>query len=204
MTAVKFCGFRDSADVKDAIRLGCDFVGLNFVPSSPRCVTVERAQSIAREHQKETAFVGVFMNADAREVTDTLAHVELDYVQFHGDESAAYCGSFAKPYIKALNVDATFDFYKASRKFPDAFAFLLDSAGKGGGSGRTFAWQKYPRNTTQKIFLAGGLNPDNVAAAIELAAPWGVDVASGIECGNRAKSVTRMSRFMAEVRRVSA
>ncbi|MYD43752.1 MAG: phosphoribosylanthranilate isomerase [Gammaproteobacteria bacterium] len=204
MTMTKLCGFRTQETVRHAVELQCDFIGLNFVPTSPRFVTLENAAAIVRQNRNETAFVGVFMDQAEEDIRSTLQRVKLDYLQFHGNETASFCDGFDKPYIRALNVSESFDFPTIAEQYPNAYAFLLDAAGKGGGSGETFNWHRFPKATSKRVILAGGLRPDNVGEAIRTTNPWGVDVASGIENTNHTKNLALMTQFMQEVRRVSA
>ena len=105
--------------------------------------------------------------------------------------------------MKTINVSESFDFARERERFPHVFAFLLDApVREGGGTGTTFDWIRFPRDQECKVFLAGGLNPENVADAIRETRPWAVDVASGIEAEDRSKSRTRMVNFMQEVRSV--
>ena len=201
MTLVKFCGLRTVEDTAAAIATGCDLIGLNFVPSSKRYLSIESAIEIVRAHKNRTTFVGVFMNATRKEINAVLHAVNLDFLQLHGAESAEFCASFKLPYIKSLQVDSAFDFNSCCARYPDAFAFLLDSPSEqGGGSGETFDWSVVPRETSIKVILAGGLSPDNVEEAIATTQPWAVDAASGIEGDDGFKDNGLMVRFMNAVK----
>lgn len=205
MTAVKFCGLRNELDVEVAVRVGCDMVGLNFVPHSPRLVDIARASKIAASFGSKTLFVGVFKDQTDSEVRGVLDRVALDFLQFSGDETPEFCDSFDMPYLKGMHVTESFDFERARERFPSAFAYLLDSWSElGGGSGKTFDWTRFPSHSDVKVILAGGLNPNNVADAVAQTHPWGVDVASGIENDDHSKNRQMMVRFMQGVRNVSA
>ncbi len=204
MTAVKFCGLRSNADVDAAIHVGCDLIGLNFVTRSPRFIDVATATEVVSTYGSKMLFVGVFKDPSEAEVRAVIDVIALDFLQFSGDESSDFCDSFELPYLKALHVGESFDFEQQRERFPSAFAYLLDSVSElGGGSGERFDWERFPSATDAKVFLAGGLNPDNVANAISQTKPWGVDVASGIEEDNHAKSRNLMTRFIQGVRSVS-
>ncbi len=205
MTAVKFCGIRSASDVEAAVHVGCDLVGINFVPKSPRFVDTEVASKIVTSYGSKMLFVGVFKDPSETEVRDTLDSLALDFLQFSGDEPADFCDSFGWPYIKGMHVTDKFDFERECALFPNAFAYLLDSVSElGGGSGTTFDWNQFPRSAQAKVVLAGGLNPNNVADAIHKTRPWGVDVASGIENDDHSKNRELMVRFMQGVRNVEA
>ena len=205
MTAVKFCGLRSESDVDSAIHAGCDLIGLNFVPRSPRLVDTKIASEIVASFGSKMLFVGVFKDPTESEVFDILDGVALDFLQFSGGESADFCDVFEFPYIKVMHVTESFNFEKERSRFPDAFAYLLDSNSElGGGSGKTFDWQQFPKSPDAKVILAGGLTPNNVATAIHETHPWGVDVASGIENEDHSKNRDQMVRFLQEVRNVAA
>ena len=205
MTAVKFCGLRIETEVESAIRVGCDLVGLNFVPNSPRVIDPTTAAELVATFGSKMVFTGVFKDPSETEVGDVLEAVTLDFLQFSGTESATFCDSFNMPYLKSIHVDEAFDFERERDLHPNAFAYLLDSMSElGGGSGRKFDWGQFPIDTDVKVILAGGLQPNNVAAAIEQTRPWGVDVASGIENDDYSKNRELMVQFMHGVRNVPA
>ena len=205
MTAVKFCGLRSKVDVDAAIRVGCDLIGLNFVSESPRVVETAAASEIVALYGSKMLFAGVFKDPSESEVSQVLDAVALDFLQFSGRETAAFCDSFDIPYLKVAHVAESFDFERERDRYPNAFAYLLDSISElGGGSGRTFDWAHFPVDSDSKVILAGGLSPNNVATAIEQTRPWGVDVASGIENDDRSKNRELMVQFMQGVRNVSA
>lgn len=205
MTVVKFCGLRTESEVDAAIHVGCDLVGLNFVPRSPRLINTLIASEIVANFGTKMLFVGVFKDPDESEVRGVLEGVALDFLQFSGDETADFCAAFEFPYIKVMHVTDSFDFEKERSRFAGAFAYLLDSMSElGGGSGKTFDWEQFPRSTGAKVILAGGLTPNNVATAIHQTRPWGVDVASGIENEDHSKNREQMVRFMQGVRNVAA
>lgn len=205
MTAVKFCGLRSATDVDAAIHVGCDLIGLNFVPQSPRFVDTEVASKIVTSYGSKMLFVGVFKDPSEAEVRDILDSMALDFLQFSGVESVEFCDSFDWPYIKGMHVAESFNFDSERARYPNAFAYLLDSASElGGGSGTAFDWGRFPRGVQAKVILAGGLNPNNVADAIDQTSPWGVDVASGIENDDHFKNREKMVRFLQGVRHAAA
>ena len=139
----------------------------------------------------------------ARLVKQVLESVEIDLLQFHGTESAEFCESFNKPYIKALGIDGVENISGLMAKYDSARSILLDShgAGKAGGTGEVFDWLSIPENQRQKIILAGGLTPDNIAEAIKQVRPYAVDLSSGVESAPGIKDSELMVRLMSEVKR---
>lgn len=196
---VKICGVTTPEDALLAAAVGADAVGLNFYPPSPRAIDLVAAAAIADVLPPFVARVGVFVDPDARYTKAAIAAGHLDYLQFHGNEPAAFCSGFGVPYIKAAGVGAGFDFDALRRCHPKAGAFLLDAFDplRIGGTGRAFDWSVWPRSDCPLI-LAGGLDADNVAAAIAATRPFAVDVASGVEGAAKGrKDPQRMARFMA-------
>ena len=129
----------------------------------------------------EVQRIGLFVDASAERVRQVLATVELDMLQFHGDESPVYCEQFEMPYIKVLGVNEETDFPAFEADFASAWALLLDTHDPQmkGGTGRRFDWTLWPTDSTSRLVLAGGLNAENVGAAVEQTRPFGVDVAGG-------------------------
>lgn len=196
---VKFCGLTRPADVRHACALGVDAVGFVFVPGSPRTVSAAQAAELCAARSPLTAAVGLFMDPEIEQVETVLAHVPLNWLQFHGSESPEFCARFGRPWIKALPMaspgQVQYD------RWSDADALLLDAhaAGQSGGSGKSFDWSSavFPE---RPWILAGGLSPENVEEAIAVAAPPAVDVSSGIEEAPGIKSFEKMSTFMEKVR----
>jgi phosphoribosylanthranilate isomerase len=196
VTQVKICGVTRPDDAAVAAALGARFVGLNFWPGSRRHVTVERAVAIAAAVPAGVDKVGVFVDAPAREIEETIARVGLDWVQLHGAEEPAFCGRFAARAIRAVRVAAAADL-DALERYPTAL-FLLDAPSP--GAGRTFDWTLAcaARERGKPFFLAGGLTPENVAAAVRAVRPFGVDVASGVESAPGIKDPEKMRTFIDE------
>ena len=200
---IKICGVTTTEDARLAVAAGADAVGLNFHPRSPRYLTLTDAAAVVRALPPFVAPVAVFVDPPPELVTAVLATLPGVVLQFHGDESAAFCRGFGAPYIKAARVRPDFRFGAFSRRFPDAAALLLDAwaTTAAGGTGTTFDWRLWPRSR-RPLILAGGLRPDNVAAAIAATRPYAVDVASGVEGDARGrKARAKVERFVAEARR---
>lgn len=205
MIRVKICGVTNAADARAAWQAGADALGLNFYDRSPRCVSVADAAAIRGELPGNVEAVGVFVNRPEAEVAATCASLRLDAAQLHGDESPDEVARLSRKVkvIKAFRVDS--DFALASiERYAEAFAFLLDASqtGQYGGTGHTIDWALARRAAaSHRIILAGGLKPENVAAAIRIVQPYAVDVASGVESKPGKKDHARVREFIAEVRR---
>lgn len=195
---VKICGITNCEDAIEAVAAGADALGLVFYRKSPRAVSVEQAAAIANAVSPFVTLVGLFVNAGAAEVEEVLAQVPLNLLQFHGDESAAYCEQFRRPYIKALRMKDGLDVPAAMAEHPRARGFLLDAYRPGvpGGTGESFDWQRVPQNSGQQIILAGGLHPGNVAEAIRVAGPQAVDVSGGVEAEPGRKDPQKVAAFI--------
>jgi phosphoribosylanthranilate isomerase len=202
VTAVKICGITRVEDAETAARLGAHALGFVFYAPSPRHVEVARAAEIVNALPPFVTAVGLFVNPSQREVDGVLETVPLNLLQFHGDEPPGFCAQFGLRYIKALRVRAGLDLLQYAELYTGARGLLLDAfvAGTHGGTGTAFDWSLIPRQLPLPVILSGGLNPDNVAAAIRLVAPWAVDVSSGVEAGPGIKDAGKMARFMKEVR----
>ena len=203
-TRVKICGITRPNDGQDAAALGADAIGLVFYAASPRAVNIGTAQAICAVLPPFVTTVGLFVNAPRDEIQRVLEKVPLNVLQFHGDEAPAECEGFGRPYIKALRMAAGIDVLAQLKQFKGAAGILLDSyqAGIPGGTGQTFDWSRVPTETDQAIILAGGLQPQNVAMAIEQVRPYAVDVSGGVEAVKGIKDRDKMTAFMNEVQRV--
>ena len=137
-----------------------------------------------------------------------LARAPLDLLQFHGDEDAAYCAGFGKPWIKAARMRAGFDLLEYAAAFagaPEVCGLLLDAHVEGyGGGGQTFDWSLIPRSLPLPVILSGGLHPGNVNEAVRAVRPWAVDVSSGVEAARGIKDVRKIDEFIAGVRDADA
>jgi phosphoribosylanthranilate isomerase len=165
-------------------------------------VDTGRARAIVRALPPMVSTVALFMDEDAAFVEDVIAEVQPDLLQFHGAERDDWCAQFGRPYLKAVAMGAGSDALARLRAFPGASGLLLDGHGLGepGGSGKAFDWSLVPRELGQPLILAGGLHAGNVAEAIRIARPWGVDVSSGIEAEPGVKDRDRLAAFIRAVR----
>ena len=213
MTRVKICGIRQQAHASAVIEAGADFIGLVFAPSQ-RQVTLSQAQDIVSAVKKcseATAVVGVFVNMPADEVNRIANSCNLDWVQLSGDEPWDYCHQITKPLIKAIRIkegqrpeEICADLASGARVLASQrYIYLLDSQVKDkyGGTGTTFDWSLAQQAAEHfPVIIAGGLTPENVAQAIKIVAPWGVDVSSGVEVGG-VKDIVKIRTFIETVRR---
>ena len=185
---------------------------MNFVPGSVRQLSIETATSLASGLRGRCQRVAVVRDASADEIRQLLAAVELDAVQFHGAETPEFCRQFDRPYVKVVAVEQTASCAlddqvgTAAQAYHDACALLLDTsvAGASGGTGEGFDWSRWPvQRPEMPLVLAGGLNPDNVAAAIRATDCAAVDVAGGVDGLVRGvKDLARIEAFVAAVRGV--
>ena len=202
MTAIKICGITREQDALAAAHCGANAVGFVFYAKSPRAVTPARAAALMRVLPPFVTSVALFVDADVAAVKHTMAMARADLLQFHGDESPAYCRQFGVPYLKALRVRPGVDLLQYARDYHDAKALLLDAYVEGtpGGTGATFDWALIPKNLPLPVVLSGGLTPENVTAAIEAVRPWAVDVSSGVESARRIKDAAKIAAFVTGVR----
>jgi phosphoribosylanthranilate isomerase len=180
-----------------------------FYERSPRHVSIAQARQLAEALPPFVSAVGLFVNTEAAFVHAVLASVPLDILQFHGDEPAEFCAQFAKPYLKAIRVKAGVDLLQCASDFRSAKGLLLDAHVEGiaGGTGATFDWALIPKQLPLPVILSGGLNAENVAAAIKQVRPYAVDVSSGVESGGveaskGIKDAAKIAAFINEVKNI--
>jgi phosphoribosylanthranilate isomerase len=201
-TRIKICGITSAGDAAAAVACGADAVGFVFAPS-PRQVTPELAAQAAAVVPPPVARVGVFVDPSLDAVEHAIAAVGLTAVQLCGAESPEFCSAVSVPVIKVLAVGTDFDFESAEPFRGHAAALLLDTyvAGKAGGTSQTFDWQQAGEAPEwAPCFVAGGLNPGNVAEAVRVVRPFAVDVSSGVEASPGIKDPEKIAAFCAAVR----
>lgn len=199
---VKICGITRPEDALAAAAAGADAIGLVFWEKSKRAVTVTRAQEICRVLPPFVSAVGLFVNPEADWVDKVTSQVPLDVLQFHGEESPAFCQRWQRPYIKALPVTIAAQLRADMARYASARALLLDAVhdGQFGGTGATFDWDQVPADLAGKVILAGGLHADNVADGIRAVKPSAVDVSSGVESEPGVKDPSKIQRFIQAAR----
>jgi phosphoribosylanthranilate isomerase len=199
-TRTKICGLTSVADAQAAVDAGADAIGLVFYPKSSRCVTVEQAAAIARAVGPFVTVVGLFVDASADTIDAVLRQVPLHVLQFHGNETPAFCAACQRPFIKAIRMADGVDVLALDAAFADAGAqgLLLDSYSPAapGGTGETFGWERIPAGRRLPLILAGGLSPDNVVDAIAQVKPYAVDVSSGVENAPGRKDSAKITAFI--------
>jgi len=205
MARVKICGITRSEDLHAACKAGADALGFVFYAKSPRCLRIEQATALVAQLPPFVQSVGLFVDAEPAFVEAVLKAVPLDLLQFHGNETPAQCGAFGRPYLKAVRMRPDTDLVKYCADFHDARALLLDAYVPGipGGTGERFDWGLIPAGLPKPIVLSGGLNPDNVALAVQSVRPWAVDVSSGVEAAPGIKDAARVAAFVENARRAA-
>jgi phosphoribosylanthranilate isomerase len=207
MVRLKICGITKWEDAKLCADLGAHAIGLNFYEASPRCITPFAATELLRRLPLFVAPVGIFVNWAQAPVVALCKALRLSAAQLHGEETPQVVDAIARrlPVIKALRLGqgtAAPDF----ARYRTASAYLLDSAlsGQYGGSGTVGNWHiARTAAQSQRIILAGGLTPENVAEAIRIVRPYAVDVASGVEARPGKKDPVKLRTFFDEVNRAS-
>jgi phosphoribosylanthranilate isomerase len=213
MTRIKICGVTQPDDAARIAAAGVDFIGLNFWPQSKRYLAPDRAPVVAAAAREASAtpagvlLVGVFVNAPLDAILAVARGVPLDVIQLHGDETPdevmAVALASQRAVWKAIAAAGPRDLERLEAWPVDAI--LLDAPAPGrGGAGKTFDWSlardARRKPSTPNLVLAGGLGPQNVAAAIATVEPWAVDVASGVEAAPGLKDPDKVAAFVAAVR----
>jgi phosphoribosylanthranilate isomerase len=191
-THVKICGITRLEDARSAEDAGADAIGFIFVPNTKRFVSTALASSISRSLGPFIAKVGVFRDATLEEILETLEVVRLTAVQLHGSEADAVADEVAH-HVAVIRAVSYGDV------LPKAETLHID--GLEPGSGQAFDWNALDTSVLrgQRWILAGGLNPENVAAAIHALNPWGVDVSSGVESAPGVKDRAKIEAFVRAV-----
>ncbi len=198
----KICGITREQDALAAVACGADAIGLILFADSKRQVTAEQAAAITLQLPPFVDVVGLFVNAAPEEVRRVMQLVHLSLLQFHGDETPEYCRSFDFPYVKAVSVKPELNLLQYAKHYDDAKALLFDTYQQGvtGGTGKTFDWSLIPKDFPKPVVLAGGLNAQNVRAAIKQVNPFAVDVSGGVESGEKGiKDPQKIAQFIKAV-----
>ena len=200
---VKVCGITRRDDALRAADLGASAIGFVFWPRSPRFIDPAAAAAIASELPADVAPVGVFVDPTVAEVQRIAAEVGLAAVQLHGDEPPTLCDGLPYRVLKAVPVTGAATCAAADR-VPPRITVLLDARDpvRKGGTGRTVDWSVAAEVAARRrIFLAGGLRPDNVGEALRAVRPYGIDVSTGVETQPGRKDAGRLHVFFEEVAR---
>ena len=199
-TRVKICGITNSEDARFALDAGADALGFNQYQQSPRFVDADQTSKLVGQLPPLVISVGLFVNESAERVREICSRVGFDLLQFHGDETDEYCRQFERPYIKVIRVRDAKTLEQEIQRYPGSRGILLDAyvTNLFGGTGQVIDWQKLPA-LSQKIVLAGGLDPQNVGQAIAQVRPYGVDVSSGVEMSKGKKDQKKIQEFFESV-----
>ena len=200
---VKVCGVTNEEDALVAVGMGADAIGFNFVPGSPRQISPRLARDIVRRLPGGVVTVGVFRNEMPERVVQVMDGAGLRMAQLHGNETAADSRWVADRVPALIKVFVAGDPNVERIRDYGASVLLLD--GPDPGSGRIFDWRQLEgRDRGVRLLLAGGLRSSNVAQAIEIVRPWGVDVASGVESEPGRKDVLAMREFISVAKEAGA
>ena len=189
---VKICGITRVEDAEAAVALGANALGFVFWPKSPRYVDPYRARAIVASLPPFVSTVGLFVNQPAAHIANVASLARLGVVQLHGDETPEDAAALGRPVVRALSLHTAG--HDLSR-WPARVTILLDAHDpeRRGGTGRTIDWDAAAEVAhRRRILLAGGLSPDNVAAAVDRVRPFGIDVSSGVERAPGVKDVERL------------
>lgn len=204
-TRVKICGITNSEDAKVAVANGADAIGLVFYRKSPRYVTLEQAKHIVEVIPAFVTVTALFVDPTVEEVEEVISATKVDLLQFHGEETEAFCSGFSRPYIKAVRMKYDSNLSALAKEYATAKGILLDTYVKGipGGTGEAFNWDWVSKDKqaslNMPVILAGGLHAENVERAIDVVAPWAVDVSGGVELMPGKKSETKIEQFIKAV-----
>ncbi len=204
-TRIKICGITQLNDALYAASAGADALGFVFVEASKRYLAPQNAAVISAKLPAFVTRVGLFLDAPKDVVNNALQHMPELLPQFHGDESAEYCESFDRPYIKAVGAAASVAGHmpdaEALGAYKSAVGFLYDSHVPGalGGTGKTFDWTQLAHDSDVPLILAGGLSVTNVADAVHTVKPYAVDVSSAVEQSKGIKDDALVTQFIAAV-----
>jgi len=201
---IKICGITSLQLALAACAAGVDAIGLMFYPPSSRHLELDVAEAVARSVTPFVTTVAVMVNPDKAYVEEIIRRTGISMLQFHGEEEDQYCSSFGRPYIKAIRVTGNENLSQIEGNYARAAGVLLDAhlPDQYGGSGRTFDWTLANYGGSKPVILAGGLETTNIAAAIRVASPYGVDISSGVETDG-AKDVGKIRGFCDAVRAVA-
>jgi len=188
-------------DALTAVAQGADAIGLVFYAPSPRAVSIEQAVAIAEQMPAFVSVVGLFVNAEEHYIKEVTSRVQLDLLQFHGDETPEQCAQYGLPFIKAVRVKSDTNLVQYAKDYSASRALLLDTYTEGvaGGTGHVFDWGLIPPDLNKPVVLAGGLTAENVAFAIKQVKPYAVDVSGGVEASKGIKDAAKIAAFMQQV-----
>jgi len=209
MIEIKICGFKRKKDIIDAISLGIKWIGLNFYEKSPRFISEKEAKILIEDLPDDIKKIGVFVNPDEKKLFEIVKKLKINGIQLHGNEPPALLGKFKKEFpekilIKAIHVKDKEDILKKIKKYKMADFFLLDRYEENlyGGTGKRIDDREIENIDLpwNKIFIAGGIKPENVKDIIRKFKPFGIDVASGVEIAPGIKDIEKIKKLIEEVK----
>ena len=195
---VKICGVTTVSQVEMIQHSGADAIGLVLYEKSSRYVDLDNAIKLRRAISPDVLCVALVVNADEEFIESVISKLKPDFIQFHGDETAEFCNQFNYPYIRAIRMSEGLNILDEVTGYKAEGGFLFDAWNEDhyGGTGETFDWSRLPSEHNFNLILAGGLNPDNVAAAVKLVKPYMVDVSGGVECSAGVKDQGKVAEFI--------
>jgi phosphoribosylanthranilate isomerase len=195
---VKICGVTTLSQVEMVQHSGADAIGLVLYEKSSRYVDLDNAIKLRRAISSDVLCVALVVNADEKFIESVISKLKPDFIQFHGDETAEFCNQFNYPFIRAIRMSESLNILDEVIGYKAEGGFLFDAWNKDhyGGTGETFDWSRLPSEHNFNLILAGGLNPDNVAAAVRLVKPYMVDVSGGVECSAGVKDQGKVAEFI--------
>jgi phosphoribosylanthranilate isomerase len=202
MTRVKICGMTQGEDARWAAQCGADAIGVIFYAASPRRVTEEQAREVIRAVDRRVTVVGLFVDAPVDEMLRVCGNLGITTVQLQGDETPETVERLRPlTVIKGVRVGSAADMEDMERYGADAYLLDAKVAGHKGGTGKRFDWvlaQEPARRL--RVIVAGGLTPENVAEAVRVVQPYGVDVCSGVEASPGRKDPEKVREFVRRAR----
>ncbi len=199
-TRIKICGITNLADAEMAVAAGADALGFIFVPNTPRYITPKDTTEIVRTLPPFVTTVGVFRDAESKEVADIARQCGITTVQLHGRESPEFCEQLSLPVIKVFELQNEADLDALAAY--DVSASLVDKPKSIGAGTSNWELARNARHRVNRLILAGGLTPNNVADAIRHVTPDAVDVSSGVEAEKRRKDPRKVNAFIRAVRKM--
>jgi len=195
---VKICGITNIEQALMVQQAGADALGLVIYSESSRYVSIEQAAEIRAVIKPQALAVALLVNAEAAFVEQVIKQVQPDLLQFHGDETPAFCQQFNFPFIRAIRMREGLDLNAEVAAYNAEGGFLFDawSDKHYGGTGHQFDWTRLPQQRDFRLILAGGLRPDNVSQAVVEVKPQMVDVSGGVESSAGVKDPQKVASFI--------
>tara|TARA_B100001996_G_scaffold146303_2_gene111469 strand:- start:753 stop:1394 length:642 start_codon:yes stop_codon:yes gene_type:complete len=203
-TKIKICGIRDTNIIEKISKLEIDFLGLNFIENSKRYIQKDTALEISKLlhlTNNKINLVGLFQDHEINHVNKITELINLDFVQLCGKESVEYINSINTKVLKVIHIKPSHNIQEVEAKINKYLSkceyVILDTFSKksSGGTGEVFNWEKYSSLFSKKVFVAGGLNHNNISKIVNLHNPWGVDVSSGVETDGK-KDIDKIKKFI--------